>query len=472
MIMTINPIPPYLPFEFDRDLTSRLDKPTPNYLFYPISNKLSIDFDAQKYLIQLQQLKLETPPKPLSLYIHIPFCNTTCHYCAHNKIITDDTEKAAIYLNYLEKEISLISQALGRREQVIQLHLGGGSPSFLSKQQFTQLMTLLHSYFHFLKEADCFVEIDPRRISADTILHLAKLGFNRISLGVQDLDWRVQQASNRIQSDTETLASFKAANSAGFSTIQAELLYGLPLQTQSSFRRTLKKAISFAPTRITLYQYYHQPDMFAAQRKMNKLELPSQETVLDIMQDSVHLLSNAGYLLLGMNQFVKAEPPLAQAMQEGRLQYNFQGYATHADCDMIGLGVSAFGKVGQCYSKNTKDLYSYYSALDNDRLPIARGMIVNEDDILRRNIMQELLCRSHLSLSSLEETHDVVFADYFAAELGEIEQFQRMGLLSLDDEYLSITPKGRFLIRHILAIFDRYQHEQTKTRQTILLKTR
>ncbi|MCS3816704.1 oxygen-independent coproporphyrinogen-3 oxidase [Chromobacterium alkanivorans] len=354
----------------------------------------------------------------------------------------------------------MVASCLGRREQVVQLHFGGGTPTFLSDAQLERLMTLLKTHFEFLKEGEYSIEIDPRKVSAETIFKLAALGFNRISVGIQDFEPEVQRAVNRVQSEEETLEVIQAARDAGFKSVSVDLIYGLPLQTRESVRRTLDKVIAIGPDRLALYNYAHLPTVFMPQRRINEAELPSPETKLDILQDSVQRLADAGYVFIGMDHFAKPDDELAAALRQGRLQRNFQGYSTHADCDMIGLGVSSIGKVGPCYSQSAKDLDGYYAALDSGHLPVLRGLTLDNDDILRRSIIQGLMCRFSLSVEALEEIHGINFAEYFAEELPQIREFQQLGLLSFDGDFIMVEPRGRFLIRNIAMIFDKHLRER------------
>jgi oxygen-independent coproporphyrinogen-3 oxidase len=341
----------------------------------------------------------------------------------------------------------------------------GGTPTFLSDEQLDRLMTMLRAHFDFLPEGEYSIEIDPRKVGRETVHHLARLGFNRMSVGIQDFDPQVQAAVNRVQSEEETMEVIEAAREAGFKSVSVDLIYGLPLQTCESLKRTLDKVIAIGPDRLALYNYAHLPTVFMPQRRINEADLPAASTKLDILQDAVKSLADAGYVFIGMDHFAKPEDDLAIALRQARLQRNFQGYSTHADCDMIGLGVSSIGKVGPCYSQNEKDLDSYYAALDEGRLPVMRGMVLDQDDILRRGIIQALMCRFSLSVEAIEQVHGINFAEYFAAELPAIREYHKLGLLTFDGDFLMVEPKGRFLIRNIAMLFDRHLRErETKAR--------
>ncbi|TCW29641.1 oxygen-independent coproporphyrinogen III oxidase [Gulbenkiania mobilis] len=447
-------------FEFDRDLIERLDGSGPRYTSYPTADRFTPAFDEGQYLHWLRQRSIGANSKPISLYVHVPFCNTVCYYCGCNKIITKDTSRADTYLDYLEKEIALVSDALGHREKVIQLHFGGGTPTFLSDAQLTRLMEMLRARFDFLPEGEFSIEIDPRKVGRETVFHLASLGFNRMSVGVQDFEPAVQQAVNRIQSEEETLTVIQAARDAGFRSVSVDLIYGLPLQTTASVARTVDKVIAMSPDRIALYNYAHLPTVFMPQRRINEADLPTPQVKLDILQNSVEQLSAAGYVFIGMDHFAKPDDDLTRALEQGRLQRNFQGYSTHADCDMIGLGVSSIGKVGPCYAQSQKDIELYYQALDAGHLPVMRGLTLDSDDILRRSVIQALMCRFALSTEAIEEVFNINFAEYFAEELPRLRALQQEGLLTFDGDFLMVEPKGRFLIRNIAMIFDRHLRER------------
>lgn len=452
-------------FEFDRQLIEKLDGSGPRYTSYPTADRFTAGFTEQDYRHWLKQRRIGANSKPVSLYAHLPFCNTVCYYCACNKIITKDHSKADVYLDYLEKEVKMVAEVLGEREKVTQLHFGGGTPTFLSDAQLQRLMTILSTHFEFLPEGEYSIEIDPRKVGRETIFMLAKLGFNRISVGVQDLEPKVQQAVNRVQSLEETLEVIQAARDSGFKSVSIDLIYGLPFQTAETVAHTVEQVIAIAPDRIALYNYAHLPTVFMPQRRINEADLPLPAVKLDILQHSVEQLSDAGYVFIGMDHFAKPEDDLAVALRQGRLQRNFQGYSTYADCDMLAFGVSSIGKIGPCYTQNQKELDAYYAALDQGHLPVMRGLQLDADDILRRSVIQALMCRFSLSVEAIEEIFAINFANYFAEELPKLRELQHMGLLHFDGDFLTVEPKGRFLIRNIAMIFDRHLRErQTRAR--------
>lgn len=446
--------------EFDRKLIEQLDGAGPRYTSYPTADRFGQAFGEADYRRALGQRKIGANRRPLSLYVHVPFCNTVCYYCGCNKIITKDKSRADRYLDYLEKEVDLVCRAVGSREKVAQLHFGGGTPTFLSDAQLERVMGMLKSRFDFLPEGEYSIEIDPRKVGRDTVFHLAALGFNRMSVGIQDFDPAVQAAVNRVQSEEETVEVIEAARTAGFRSVSVDLIYGLPLQTRESVAATLSRVIAIGPDRIALYNYAHLPQLFMPQRRIDEAELPTPAVKLDILQDAVAALEKAGYVFIGMDHFAKPDDDLARALAEGRLQRNFQGYSTHADCDMVGLGVSSIGKVGGSYVQSQKELDSYYAALDDGKLPVMRGYRMDGDDVLRRSVIQALMCRFSLSVPAIEEVYGIKFADYFAAEMPRLAELEQLGLLSFDGEFLLVTPRGRFLIRNIAMVFDRHLREK------------
>ncbi len=447
--------------EFDRALIENLDGYGPRYTSYPTADRFHDGFTERDYRHWLQQRQIGASAWPLSLYVHLPFCNTVCYYCACNKVITKDRSKADTYLDYVEKELALHAQTMGGGvREVAQLHFGGGTPTFLNDAQLTRLMAAIRQHFHLVTGGEFSIEIDPRKVTADTVRLLAELGFNRMSVGVQDFEPEVQQAVNRIQSEEETRLVIDTARACGFKSVSIDLIYGLPLQTEASVMRTVERVLAMDSDRLAIYNYAHLPHAFMPQRRINEAQLPSAKVKLDILQAVVGRLTDAGYVFIGMDHFAKPDDDLSVALKQGRLQRNFQGYSTHADHDLIGIGVSAIGKVGPTYSQNVRTLDEYYAALDADQLPTLRGMVLTEDDILRRNIIQRLMCQFALSKEAIEEVHAIDFAGYFAPELEKLAEYEAHGMLTMDKEWITVTPKGRFLIRTIAMVFDRHLREK------------
>jgi len=442
--------------EVDLELIRRLDKNGPRYTSYPTADRFVEAFNAESYAHWVAKREIGGMTRPLSLYIHIPFCNTLCFYCACNKVITKDRSKSAEYVRYLLKEMAMQAALLGPNQVVEQLHFGGGTPTFLSDDELREVMAAIRQHFRLIDEGEYSIEIDPRKVSDATIALLGQLGFNRISLGVQDFDDAVQRAVNRIQSEEETVGVMRAARANGFKSISIDLIYGLPKQTLEGFATTLDRVISAAPDRLSIYNYAHMPTVFKPQRRIHEEDLPAPQVKLDILNMAVQKLTGAGYVYIGMDHFAKPEDELAVAQRQGRLHRNFQGYSTHSDCDLVALGVSAIGKIGPTYSQNYRDLENYYDALDRDTLPIMRGLELNADDLLRRALIQALMCHFELSKESFNVAYLVDFDTYFAAERPELEDYAREGLLELSPQWITVTPKGRMLIRNICMVFDKY----------------
>ncbi|MDD4929433.1 MAG: oxygen-independent coproporphyrinogen III oxidase [Gallionella sp.] len=446
----------------DLELIRRLDKNGPRYTSYPTADRFVEAFNAETYSQWLLKREIGGVSRPLSLYIHIPFCNTLCFYCACNKVITKDRSKSAEYVRYLVKEMAMQAKLLGAGQVVEQLHFGGGTPTFLSDEEIRQLMEAIRTNFKLIDDGEYSIEIDPRKVSVETIALLGAAGFNRISIGVQDFDEEVQRAVNRIQSEEETLQVIEAARANGFKSVSIDLIYGLPKQTLEGFGVTLDKVIAANPDRLSIYNYAHMPTIFKPQRRIHEDDLPEPQVKLDILSMAVNKLTGAGYVYIGMDHFAKPEDELAIAQRQGRLHRNFQGYSTHSDCDLVALGVSAIGKIGPTYSQNYRELADYYDALDRDQLPIMRGLELNADDLVRRAIIQGLMCHFELSKESLNIAYLIDFDSYFATEMNELREYEREGLLEISEQWISVTPKGRMLIRNICMVFDKYLRTRTE----------
>ncbi|MEK6594364.1 MAG: oxygen-independent coproporphyrinogen III oxidase, partial [Pseudomonadota bacterium] len=394
--------------------------------------------------------------RALSIYVHLPFCSTICFYCACNKLVTRDKTKGAKYLEYLAKEIALQGPLFSDDPLVQQMHWGGGTPTFYSAEQLSGLFSLLRRHFEFAADGEYSIEIDPRTVDEAAVAALREMGFNRMSLGVQDFDPEVQRAVNRVQSEEQTMSVMRAARQAGFLSINVDLIYGLPRQTLPTFNRTLARVVEARPDRIAVYNYAHLPTRFKPQRRIEEADLPSAEIKLKLLALAAQRLTEAGYAYIGMDHFALPEDALVLAQLGGRLHRNFQGYSTHADCDLAAFGMSAIGGLGPTYSQNHRDLEGYYDSLDRDELPIVRGVELNADDLLRRTVIQALMCHFVLSKEAIGLSYLIDFNVYFADELAELHELERMGLLSLDDCWIHVTPKGRALIRSICMVFDKY----------------
>lgn len=446
----------------DLELIQRLDKNGPRYTSYPTADRFVEAFNAESYHDWVAKRAIGGVSRPLSLYIHIPFCNTLCFYCACNKVITKDRSKSAEYVRYLIKEMGMQSKLLGVGQVVEQLHFGGGTPTFLSDDEMREVMAAIRQNFKLVEDGEYSIEIDPRKVSDATIAMLGQAGFNRISVGVQDFDDAVQKAVNRIQSEEETVRVIAAARANGFKSVSIDLIYGLPKQTLAGFERTLDRIIAANPDRLSIYNYAHMPTIFKPQRRIHEEDLPEPQVKLDILGMTGRKLTGAGYVYIGMDHFAKPEDELAVAQRQGRLHRNFQGYSTHSDCDLVALGVSAIGKIGPTYSQNYRELEDYYDALDRDQLPIMRGLELNADDLVRRAIIQALMCHFEISKESFNISYLIDFDQYFATEMGELRDYEKEGLLELSEQSITVTPKGRMLIRNICMVFDKYLRTRTE----------
>ena len=443
---------------FDPQLIRRFDVNGPRYTSYPTADRFVEAFDAKAAELWLGKRNIGGISRPLSLYFHIPFCNTICYYCACNKIITKDHGRSAKYLKYLGKELALQSAALegeGGKHEVIQLHWGGGTPTFLAHDEMRQLMAETRKHFKMLDGGEYSIEVDPRKVDTATVALLGELGFNRMSVGVQDFDERVQIAVNRVQSEEETANVIRAARASGFKSVSVDLIYGLPHQTVAGFDRTLERVLAMDPDRLSIYNYAHLPGLFKPQRRIADADLPTPEERLQILALAIKKLTDAGYVFIGMDHFAKPDDELAVAQRQGRLHRNFQGYSTYADCDMLSFGISSISKVGPTYYQNVKTLDEYYDRLDAPMLPVHRGIELNADDILRRSIIQALMCHFELSFDAVEKAHGIDFASYFSTELAALEEMVQGGLVRIEPRRIVVLPPGRMLVRAVSMVFDR-----------------
>ena len=440
------------------ELLTRFDVPGPRYTSYPTADRFVEAFGEADYIQVLQQRQSgrvgQVPP--LSLYVHIPFCESLCYYCACNKIITKHKDRASTYLRYLTKEVVLHSQHLGRGQPVSQLHLGGGTPTFMSDDELRQLMAMLRAHFAFVPGGEYSVEVDPRTVDEGRLAVLAELGFNRLSFGVQDFDPAVQKAVHRIQPAEQVFQLVDASRRLGFESVNVDLIYGLPMQTTASFDRTLAQIKSLRPDRIALYAYAHLPDRFKPQRRIHAEDLPLGSAKVEMLARSLDALTEAGYVYIGMDHFALPDDALAVAKRQGRLHRNFQGYSTQADSDLIALGVSSIGRVGATYSQNAKTMEEYVDALDQGRFPVVRGLALSRDDLIRRSVIMALMCQGHVQFESIHLAWMVDFKTMFAKELTQLEDLQAQGLVQLSESGIQVTPTGWFFVRGVAMLFDRY----------------
>lgn len=441
---------------FDTDLIVRYGGRGPRYTSYPTALQFNENLTADDY--RQNAIASNATGKPLSLYVHIPFCHTLCYYCGCNKIVTRNQDRVERYIEMLYREIDMQAGLFDKARKIEQLHFGGGTPTYLDRQQLDDLMAKLRSAFTFDESSnrEFSIEVDPRTVDADGIQHLASLGFNRLSLGIQDFDPDVQDAVNRRQSTEEVQSLVTAARSSGFESISFDLIYGLPHQTAASFDTTLGTVIAMRPDRLAVYNYAHLPQRFKGQRMINDEDIPAPEVKLEILHRTIDTLCGSGYEYIGMDHFALPGDELVHARANGTLQRNFQGYSTHRECDLVALGVSAIGSIGNVFAQSAVTTLEYEVLIENGQLPIRKGIAVDDDDLLRAEVIQLLMCYDQLSFADFSKQHDVDFAEYFAAELKRMQPLAEDGLIELDQSHILITQKGRLLLRSIAMIFDRY----------------
>ncbi|MEW8014444.1 MAG: oxygen-independent coproporphyrinogen III oxidase [Candidatus Sedimenticola endophacoides] len=441
---------------FDLDLINKYDYSGPRYTSYPTAPQFHDGFGEEQY--RAAALSSNEGGGPLSLYFHIPFCDTVCFYCACNKIATKDRGLNAPYLERVYKEIEMQGRLFDDSRRVDQLHWGGGTPTFISHEQMAELMQVTRRHFHLADDdsGEYSIEIDPREASAETIRLLREVGFNRMSLGVQDFEARVQKAVNRIQSDEQTFNVLHAAKENGFRSVSIDLIYGLPFQTVDSFTRTLDRVIEVGPDRLSVFNYAHLPHVFKPQRRINEDELPPSQEKLEILKMTIDHLTEAGYVYIGMDHFARPDDELAIAQREGTLYRNFQGYSTHADCDLVAMGVTSISMVGSTYSQNMRGLEAYYERIDASRLPVFRGFELNRDDQIRRDVITRLIRNFVLDFAAIEGAWGIDFQAYFGADLAKLDGMAADGLLEIDAAGIRVLPRGRLLIRNICMAFDAY----------------
>ena len=447
---------------FDLELINRYDKTGPRYTSYPTAVQFTEDYGTADYRNWAIESNNDPLPAPLSLYLHVPFCNTVCYYCACNKIVTKNYDRAAAYVDLLTKEIALQADLFDRDRPVLQMHWGGGTPSYLKNEHIRELLDTIHANFSMASDADgeFAIEVDPRTVDAGRIQTLREFGFNRISFGVQDFNPEVQDAINRLNSKQQILSVIDAARDAGFHSINIDLMYGLPKQSLASFEETIQSTIEASPDRIAVYNYAHLPEMFKPQRRINEDELPSPQEKLDILQQTIDMLQNTGYVYIGMDHFAKADDELVKAQQNGSLYRNFQGYSTNADCDVIAMGITAIGRIGDNYSQNTRELETYEKLVNEGTIPVFRGLELEPDDLLRKEVINQIMCYFRLDIAKLETKWGVDFSDYFEREFENLRVMEKDGLIKMTREYIEVLPAGRLLARSVCMEFDRYLQEK------------
>ena len=441
---------------FHPELLQQFDINGPRYTSYPSADRFHNDFCEVDYLGALERVAKAN--EPLSLYFHLPFCPNICYYCGCNKIITKDHGRSAKYIKYLAKEMALVCKAMGAQKKIpiTQLHWGGGTPTFLSHEEMIELMHHTREHFELLAGGEYSIEIDPRRVTEKDIALLAELGFNRISLGVQDFNLAVQEAVHRVQTIEETQAVMDWSRKYGFKSRSVDLIYGLPKQTPTTFKETVATVLAMRPDRLAVYNYAHLPHIFKPQRRISEADLPLVADKLNILSNTIDDLAEMGYVFIGMDHFAKPDDELAIAQQEGKLHRNFQGYSTQADCDLLAFGISSIGKIDDCYTQNVRTLDEYYESLDQDHLPVLRGMQLDQDDLLRRELIGELMCQFTLNTKAFADAHNIDFLNYFKIEMKELKDLEEAGLVEWQGVNLTVPIKGRLLARRVAMTFDRH----------------
>lgn len=451
---------------FNKDLIRRYDTFGPRYTSYPTAVQFTTDFDLEDYLGGAKHSNEDPIPSPLSLYLHIPFCDTICYYCGCSKVITKDKSKAGPYIKLLKQEIKLQGALFAQDREVTQIHWGGGTPTFLSDNEIYEIIECIRENFNVPASnlVEFGIEVDPRTVDQQRIENLANMGFNRISFGVQDFDPDVQKSVNRVQSTEEIKQHIIDAHAQNFQSINIDLMYGLPNQTIQSFTKTLDTTIELNPDRLAIYNYAHLPEMFKPQRRINEDELPSAEEKLNILQLCIDKLQCAGYVYIGMDHFAKDTDDLVKAQQQGSLHRNFQGYSTNADCDMIAMGITAISRIGDNYSQNVRTIEEYEKYLNKGKIPIFRGIELEADDVLRREVINELMCNNNLDITKLEKKWRINFSTYFKSSMENLQQMADDGLLTMEKTKLTVTTSGRLMARSICMQFDRYLQEKNTNR--------
>jgi len=450
--------------QFDENLIKRYNQSGPRYTSYPTAVQFEESFGVKEYQQAVE--RSNQTDKGLSLYFHIPFCDTICFFCACNKVWTRDRKKTTPYLERLYREIAMQGALFDQNRMVDQLHWGGGTPTFINMDEMRELMGHTREHFNLHEDdtGEYSIEIDPREANRESVQCLRELGFNRMSLGVQDFDERVQKAVNRIQTEAETFEVLEAAHENGFMSVNIDLIYGLPLQTEKGFIKTLDRVLEANPDRFSIFNYAHMPSMFPTQKKMNEADMPSPDEKLAILHAATQRLLEAGYIYIGMDHFAKPDDELAVAQRNETLYRNFQGYSTHAECDLVGMGATSISLVNNTYAQNYKGLNEYYEAIDAGHLATFRGVALSEDDELRRDVITRLISHFHLNYAKINQLWNIHFDEYFAKEIKNLEPMQEDGLIEVTPTDIYVTPKGRLLIRNICMVFDAYLKSNTQNR--------
>jgi oxygen-independent coproporphyrinogen-3 oxidase len=446
------------PVTFDAELLRRYDRPGPRYTSYPTAPQFGPQFTEERFRAAALRSNAEPIPSDLSLYVHVPFCFSPCFYCGCTRIITRDRARGGLYLERLIREVGMVAPLFDRDRDVIQLHFGGGTPNFLDAGELAALIGSLGRHFHFSDRADrdFSIELDPRTLAPGDVGRLAALGLNRASLGVQDFDPEVQRAVNRIQGVEQTLAVIEECRASGMRSVNVDLIYGLPKQTPEGFARTLDALMAARPDRLAIYGYAHLPELFKGQRQIEATDLPDAALRLELLQLAVQTLTTQGYRFIGMDHFALPGDDLSKAQAVGGLHRNFMGYTIHDDCDLVGLGVSSISHIGDTFSQSYRDLPTWERAIDTGRLPVWRGIELDADDVLRADIIQQLMCQGEIDIARTEEQFGIGFRAYFPEALAKLSALAADGLVAVEPGRIAATSRGRFLLRIIAMCFDRY----------------
>jgi oxygen-independent coproporphyrinogen-3 oxidase len=444
--------------QFDAQLLQKYDQPVPRYTSYPPATELKPEFEEIDFRAAIAVSNYKRTP--LSLYCHIPFCDSACYFCGCNTVITTRKAIAEPYLDYLVRHIQQMAGLLDRERPVHQMHWGGGTPNYLSLNQIETLWAALHQHFHFASDAEISIEVNPKSLDRNYLLALRSLGFNRISFGIQDFDLKVQEAVNRVQPEALLFDVMEWSRDAGFESVNVDLIYGLPFQTLGTFRHTIHKTLELDPDRIAVFNFAYVPWLKPIQRRISQEDLPTPAEKLSILQMAIEELTQNGYQYIGMDHFAKPNDELSVAQRQGQLHRNFQGYTTKPESDLIGFGMTSISMLNDVYVQNHKRLKDFYRAIDANQLPIERGVSLKQDDIIRRTVIMELMCQFQLSPQDIEEKYhlgfDLDFDTYFGPEKFQLRQLEADGLVRLSPNHIEVTPAGRLLIRNIAAAFDRY----------------
>ena len=443
---------------------TKYSKPGPRYTSYPTALEFSDSFGYDEYINKLES---QDPSRPLSLYFHLPFCKNACYFCGCNVVFTSKEDKMLRYIDYLKRELKILSQHVDCKRDVIQMHFGGGTPTFFSAPQLKEVIDEIKSYFpNFVEDAEISCEIDPRHIDEDQMRVMSEAGFNRVSFGLQDFNEKVQQAVHRIQPYNITLDAMNLARKYNMVSVNVDLIYGLPFQTLETFKETLDLALTLNPDRFAIFNYAHVPWLKKTMRKIDETTLPLPDEKLQIMQYTIDFLTSNGYKMIGMDHFAKPEDELFKAIEKGELHRNFQGYTTKGGADLIGVGLTSIGEGVDYYAQNFKDMKEYEAAIDADKLPFERGVVLNEDDLIRQYVIMELMSNFKLDIKRFEKLFDIDFKSYFADAIEALKPFAEEDLLSINDDSIECSETGTLLIRNIAMPFDAYMKKHASSSKT------